>query len=514
LLTGSPAPLIYDSCNNRPAKQASNTAPGQQSGRTDAVPPVLIFSTRRLLTKYIIIEEMERMTRHHRAPLAPRLLVAAVGLLAAACAAVPPASVSLEARENRMSEIADTAIEKSLAPGILIMIRDREGLVYSSVRGLDDIDSARPLREDSLFRMYSMTKPVTSTVAMMLVEDGTLSLDDPVSKWIPGFAGARVYKSGKTLVDLETVPLDRPVLVRDLMQHTAGLGYPFSPDDPVSVLFALRGIETGSRSDAPPADGSARASSLEEMANRIAELPLRSQPGEAFTYGNATDVLGRVIEAATGERLSAVMSRRLFAPLGMSDTFFSVPDAKRDRLTSAYQAITEARKQDAILDVVDVAALPAGKLLRVDARETSPFATPYPIDFGGAGLVSTGEDYLKFAQMIANGGTLKGVRILSEETAAQMLTGSLPEKARATPSLAGRGLDFGLGFAVIAQPGIAGLNIPQGTSFWGGAASTIFWVDPVNDTSGVILTQVFGGDFRAAYLAMIDAWYAPPESGK
>lgn len=416
------------------------------------------------------------------------------------------------AREQRVADIAELAIEKQLAPGVLTMIRDANGVIYSDVQGLNDLEEASPLHKDSLFRMYSMTKPITTSVAMTLVEEGTLSLDDPVSKWIPAFAEATVYESGTRLEDLKTMRLDRPVLIRDLMQHTAGLGYPFSADDPVSVLFAFRGIETGSRADAAPADGSPAPATLEEMVDRLAAIPLRTQPGDAFTYGNATDVLGRVIEAAAGKRLSEVMSERIFEPLAMTDSFFSVPESKRDRLTSAYRAITDARTQDAILDLVDVDVLPAGELARVDQAATSPFARPYPIDFGGAGLVSTAEDYLKFAQMIANGGELNGVRILTKDTVAEMLTGSLPEKARDTPSLAGKGLDFGLGFAILEDPEISGLNIPAGTSFWGGAASTIFWVDPENNMSGVILTQVFGGDFRAAYLAMIDAWYGEPET--
>ena len=455
------------------------------------------------------------MTTRNRLQPGNWILAAVASALLGACAAGPNAQDALmaeRAREQRVAEIADLAIAKQLAPGLLTMIRDANGVIYSDVRGLNDVEEASPLNEDSLFRMYSMTKPITTSVAMTLVEEGTLSLDDPVSKWIPAFAEATVFESGTRIEDLKTRPLDRPVRIRDLMQHTAGLGYPFSPDDPVSVLFAYRGIETGSRADASPADGSPAPATLEEMVDRLAAIPLRTQPGDAFTYGNATDVLGRVIEAATGKRLSEVMSERIFEPLAMTDTFFSVPESKRNRLTSAYRAITDARLQDAILDLVDVDALPAGKLARVDEASTSPFARPYPIDFGGAGLVSTAADYLKFAQMIANGGELNGVRILNKDTVARMLTGSLPERARDTPSLAGNGLDFGLGFAVLEDPGIADLNIPAGTSFWGGAASTIFWIDPENEMSGVILTQVFGGDFRAAYLAMIDAWYGESEA--
>lgn len=444
------------------------------------------------------------------------LLMAVAGVVINACATTASSKIVTDAspsREERIANIAQAAIDKKLAPGILIMIRDAEGLIHSDIRGFSDVEEGLPLRGDSLFRMYSMTKPVTSTLAMTLVEDGVLSLDDPLSKWIPGFEDVKVYAEGTRPEDLTTVALARPLLVRDLMQHTAGLAYPFSKDDPISALFVLRGIETGSRADAPPADGSAAPTSLEEMVDRLARIPLRSQPGEAFTYGNATDVLGRIIEVATGKRLSDAMSERLFVPLGMADTFFSVPEDERTRLTSAYRAIASPRMQDAILDLADVESLPAGELARVDHATTSPFSRPYPIDFGGAGMVSTAQDFLKFAQMIANGGELDGVRILREETVVEMLTGSLPAQARDTPSLAGRGLDFGLGFAVLADPEASDLAIPAGTSFWGGAASTIFWIDPENDISGVILTQVFGGDFRAAYLAMINAWYddaAPP----
>lgn len=449
------------------------------------------------------------MTLAHRSAPVRFALLALASAVLAACVSTAPAQIAKDpssAREERVAGIAQAAIDKQLAPGVLTMIRDAQGVIHTDVRGLSDVEEGLPLRQDSLFRMYSMTKPVTSTLAMTLVEDGVLSLDDPVSKWIPGFADAAVYADGTRPEDLETVALVRPVLIRDLMQHTAGLAYPFGKD-PISALFILRGIETGSRADAAPADGSSAPASLEEMVDRLTEIPLRTQPGEAFIYGNATDVLGRVIEVATGQRLSDVMSERLFRPLGMSDTFFSVPEDKLSRLTSAYRAISVPRAQDTILDLADIESLPAGELARVDHAATSPFGRPYPIDFGGAGLVSTADDFLKFAQMIANGGELGGVRILREDTVARMLTGSLPAQARDTPSLSGRGLDFGLGFAVLANPDVSDLAIPAGTGFWGGAASTIFWVDPENELSGVILTQVFGGDFRAAYLAMINAWY-------
>lgn len=456
------------------------------------------------------------MTQTRRsAPVRYALILLASAVLSA-CVTTAPSEIAEDAsaiRAERVAGIAQAAVDKQLAPGVLTMIRDAQGVIHTDIRGLSDVEEGLLLRQDSLFRMYSMTKPVTSVLAMTLVEDGVLSLDDPVSKWIPGFADAAVYADGTRPEDLKTVALDRPVLIRDLMQHTAGLAYPFSTDDPITALFMLRGIETGSRADAPPADGSPAPASLEEMVDRLTEIPLRTQPGEAFTYGNATDVLGRVIEVATGKRLSDVMSERLFRPLGMSDTFFSVPEDKRTRLTSAYRAISVPRAQDAILDLTDVESLPAGELARVDHPATSPFSRPYPIDFGGAGLVSTADDFLKFAQMMANGGELGGVRILREDTAARMLTGSLPAQARDTPSLSGKGLDFGLGFAVLTNPEVSDLAIPAGTGFWGGAASTIFWIDPENDMSGVILTQVFGGDFRAAYLAMINAWYedaAPP----
>jgi CubicO group peptidase (beta-lactamase class C family) len=475
----------------------------------------LKFSRFPLLTKHIINAEEKVMGSGTWSLTVRSLLIAAAGAVISACATTAPAQARdevLRSREAQVADIAQAALDKRMAPGVVTMIRDRHGVIYSDIRGLSDVETAAPLHGDHLFRMYSMTKPVTTSVAMMLVEDGTLSLDDPVSKWIPAFADARVYAGGTRPEDIVTIPLERPVLIRDLMQHTAGLGYPFSQDDPVSALFVLRGIETGSRADAPPADGSLPPATLAEMVDRLAGIPLRTQPGDAFTYGNATDVLGRVIEVAAGKRLSDVMSERLFGPLGMTESHFSVPETKVGRLTSAYRAITDPRAQDAILDQTDPDLLPAGDLARVDVAATSPFARPCPIDFGGAGLVSTAGDFLKFAQMVANGGELDGVRILSEETVAQMLTGSLPEKARNTPGLAGRGLDFGLGFAVLADPEVSGLTVPAGTGFWGGAASTIFWVDPENEVSGVILTQVFGGDFRAAYLAMIDAWYAnaPP----
>jgi CubicO group peptidase (beta-lactamase class C family) len=233
-------------------------------------------------------------------------------------------------------------------------------------------------------------------------------------------------------------------------------------------------------------------------------VPLREQPGTRFTYGNGTDLLGAVIETVTGKRLGTFLQDKVFSPLGMKDTAFQAVDPQR--LTAAY-AGQSAREQTPILDTGNITSLGDNRLTLVDAPANSPFARTRGIDFGGAGLVSTISDYLAFARMLAAGGAASGARILSPASVALMSANALPDEALATPGLQTLGLGFGLGAACYVNPAKVPAGIPPGVFFWGGAASTFFWADPANQIGGCIMAQVFGGDFRAYHLAMIQAFY-------
>ncbi len=398
--------------------------------------------------------------------------------------------------------VAQLALDRNVVPGCAMIVGGPEGVIHQEVRGLAD-EAGSALRGDHLYRIYSMTKPVTSALALILMEAGILDLEQPVSAWLPEFAAVRVYQSGDTLQTLQTAPLERAVTVRDLLRHTAGLTYR-GADTPIARLYAWRGIDNGSGETITAMDGSPDPTSLAQFAAKIATVPLREQPGTRFTYGNATDVLGAVIEAATGTRLGNLMRDRIFLPLGMMDTAFTAVDPAR--LTAAWAGRSQ-RPLPNILDTTDLSGLGRNELTLVDRPATSPFARARPIDFGGAGLVASMQDYLLFARMLASGGQLDGTRVLSEDSVRLMSTNALPPAALALPTLQQLGLGFGLGTAMYLDPAKAPAGVPPGVFFWGGAASTFFWADPQNRIGGVIMAQVFGGDFRAYHIAMIQALY-------
>lgn len=423
-------------------------------------------------------------------------LTIGLGGSAAAQAAAP-------ARDfGAVRQLMDLALERSVVPGCSMIVGGPDGIIHQDVAGAAD-GAGTALRADHLYRIYSMTKPVTSALALMLVEAGILELDQPVGQWLPAFAEARVYQGGDTLETLQTVPPERPVTVRDLLRHTAGLTYR-GADTPVARLYAWRGIDNGSGETITSMDGSPNPQTLAEFAAKLATIPLREQPGTRFTYGNATDVLGAVIEAATGQRLGAVMRARIFEPLGMSNTAFTAVDPAR--LTAAWVG-RSPRQLPNILDTTDLSGLGRNELVLVDSPATSPFARNRPIDFGGAGLVASMQDYLVFARMLANGGQVNGTRLLTEESVRLISTNALPEAALQSPTLQRLGLGFGLGAAMYLDPQKVPAGIPPGVFFWGGAASTFFWADPQNQIGGVIMAQVFGGDFRAYHIGMIQAFY-------
>lgn len=344
--------------------------------------------------------------------------------------------------------------------------------------GLADIDAARPMRQDTLFRIYSMTKPVTSVAVLMLLEEGHLRLSDPISDYLPAFQDMHVLDpagGGEGLVKAE-----RPITIYHLLTHTSGLSYGFG-DDPLDRLYhkAFWGVERGAQPG--PATGPdpvaaeiaglapAHRQTLEEAVKAVARLPLAHQPGARFRYSVATDVLGLLVERVSGLTLPEFFRQRIFGPLGMPDTAFHVPEEKRDRLSTTY------------------GALGSGGLSVVDAAETSLFHRPPLCPLGGSGLVSTAGDFLRFARMLLGGGALEGARLLGRKTTELMLTDHLPDGVSLWDNPA---MGFGLGVSV--QRRVAGTQTlgSAGTVGWGGAASTDWWADPQEQLIGVLMTQL------------------------
>jgi CubicO group peptidase (beta-lactamase class C family) len=344
-------------------------------------------------------------------------------------------------------------------PGAIILIQQHGHPVYYEKFGVRDIATKLPMTDDTIFRLYSMTKPVTSVAAMMLVDDGKLALGDPVSKYIPAFADVKVgvEKHDNEKPSLAFEPLNRPITVEDLLLHISGITYGFYGDSAVHKLYSNADLFEGDFDNA-------------EFAERLAKLPLAEQPGTLWDYGHSTDVLGRVIEVASGQSLFAFEKQRLLDPLGMTDTAFYVTDKAKRAL------IAEPMPYDRFISPV------AGiRDLMMQRRWES----------GGAGMVGTMGDYARFAQMLLNGGTLDGKRYLKPETVALMATDHIgPETkiARDYFYFPGANSGFGLGFAVrTAEP--ADEPWPIGEYRWDGVAGTFFFIDPKDDMFVVFMVQ-------------------------
>lgn len=365
-------------------------------------------------------------------------------------------------------------IQTGKLPCAQVQVWRRGKLAYESVQGLADRERGRALKADDLFRIYSMTKPVTSVALMMLVEEGLVALDDPVAKYIPEWADLGVFNGGY-LKTFQTRPCDRPMLVIDLLRHTSGLTYGFQQQGNVDAAYReLKLVED------------LRAGTLAETMKALAKVPLQFSPGEAWNYSISTDVVGHLVEVISGQTLDAFFDERIFKPLGMTDTFFTVPKDKADRLAALYAV-------GALGSKLPIAAKPD----LVEAPEKSAYLKPATFLSGGGGLVSTAADYMRFARMLLNGGELDGARLLGPKTIRLMASNHLPDGKDLTQmsrSLFSEatyaGVGFGLGFGVTIDPARTMLAGSAGDFFWGGAASTFFWVDPEEDLAVVFLTQL------------------------
>jgi CubicO group peptidase (beta-lactamase class C family) len=406
----------------------------------------------------------DSFTRRCSVAAALALLVVAVAVgRPSAGWAESPSPVSASFSREKLEHVGDyirNEIATGKIPGAIILIQQHGHPVYFENFGLRDVESRRPMTADTIFRLYSMSKPLTSVAAMMLVEDGKLSLDDPVSKYIPAFADVKVgveKRDEHEKPSLVLEPVNRPITIEDLLRHTSGLTYGFYGDGAVRKLYANSNLFEGDFDNA-------------EFAERIAKLPLAEQPGTLWDYGHSTDVLGRVIEVVSGQQLFQFEKQRLLDPLGMTDTAFYVADAaKRPRLA-------EPMPDDRFIGPV------------VGIRDP---VLPRRWESGGAGMVGTIGDYARFARMLLNGGTFDGRRYLKSETIALMTSDHIgPETkiARDYFYFPGASSGFGLGFAVrTAQP--PNTSWPTGEYRWDGIAGTFFFIDPKDDMFVIFMVQ-------------------------
>ena len=350
-------------------------------------------------------------------------------------------------------------------PCTLLRVMHKGELVHESIQGHADVAASRPIDRDTIFRIYSMTKPIVSIALMMLVEEGRLQIDDPVHRYIPSWKNLRVYEGGTIKTGWKTGAPRRPMQVIDLLRHTAGLTYGFQLNTTVDAAYRRLGIGEIEKGDM----------TLERMIELLAELPLEFSPGDWWNYSVATDVVGWLVQVISGMPLEEFLAKRIFRPLGMVETGFHVREGQGHRLATCYQPN------------------PKGGMAVQDQAETSSFLKPPSFVSGGGGLVSTADDYMRFAEALRTGvPRLVGRKTLELMTANHLPGGKdLPQLSRSAFSEAAyEGVGFGLGFATttaVHKTMIAGNN---GDYFWGGAASTFFWVDPAEDLSVLFLTQL------------------------
>ncbi len=367
-----------------------------------------------------------------------------------------PESVGMSSeRLARIAPAMQRYIDDRLTPGVITAVMRRGKLVHFEVQGEMDVEAGKAMQEDAIFRIASMTKPITSVALMMLWEEGHFQLRDPVSKFIPEFTDVKVSSTGDASGQTgELVEPNRPIQIRDMLTHTAGLANGYLGNG-----TAYREAMAG-----PTKDNS-------ELIEKLVTMPLTYHPGEAWQYSVATDVVGRLVEVISGLSLDEFFAERIFAPLDMRDTHFYMNEDKAGRLTAQYTPGEDNRIE----------------LQDPGSAESRWISGPKTLFRGAGGLASTARDYLRFQQMMLNGGELDGVRLLSPNTVSLMLenhTGDLPLW------LAGPGIGFGLGYGVVIDRGAAATPLSLGSGYWGGAYCTISWIDPEEEIVGVLMTQV------------------------
>jgi CubicO group peptidase (beta-lactamase class C family) len=380
---------------------------------------------------------------------------------------------------NRIQmHLKDRYIDAGRFPGTQLLVYRRGQLVYYSSQGLADLERKVPVKDDTIFRIYSMTKPITSIAFMMLVEEGRVALDEPVHKYIPEWKNLGVFQAGVWPAFL-TRPPSRPMQIVDLMRHTSGLTYGFQQRSNVDAAYRELGLGEVEKTG-----------TLQSMIADLAKIPLEFSPGEAWNYSVSTDVIGYLIGQISGKPFEQFLQERIFDPLEMKDTGFFVPRAKAHRLAACYSASPQGAMTFHATDR-------KGGLTLQDDPATSSFLSPPSFISGGGGLCSTTADYLTFCRALLNGGELGGVRLIGPKTLALMTSNhlpggrTLPELSRSLFSEATyHGIGFGLGFSVTLDPAKTLIPGSRGEYAWGGAATTSFWIDPAEELIAIFMTQV------------------------
>lgn len=390
------------------------------------------------------------------------LLFLATGPLnAAELPVVEPAEAGFSAeRLDKINEFVRRDIDSGKLVGVVTMVARHGKVVHFEASGKYGLDNDTPIEKDALFRIYSMTKPVTTVAAMMLYEEGKFQLGDAVSKYLPEFETQKIMRDG------ELVEPKSQMTIEQLMSHSAGLTYGFEGNHAVETAYQEAGLSD--------------SRDLDEYIERLAALPLRFEPGSRYHYSVATDVLGALVERLSGMTLEEFFEKRIFSALGMNDTFFNVPADQMHRLASNHYWNADENQ---------MAVLPA---------DYSRPPTGVTLFSGGAGLVSTAMDYMIFCEMLRNGGSREGTRILGPKTVQYMTLNHLTDEVRneGVGEYPGShlypGQSFGLGFGVITDPGQSQVISSKGEYSWGGAANTKFWIDPEEDLVAILMTQFLG----------------------
>ncbi|MGY4571159.1 serine hydrolase domain-containing protein [Bradyrhizobium sp. USDA 3256] len=380
-------------------------------------------------------------TKHAASPTTPSLPLA------------KPESIGLSsARLQAMSDTFRREVDKGTVPGVTVLVARRGQIGWFDAIGRQSPTASAPMAHDTIFRIFSMTKPIVSVGIMQLLEDGHFLLNDPVAKFIPEFAETKVgvENNGK----LELVPVQRQMTIQDLLRHTSGLTYDHTGNGPVQQLYQQSRLRSRKITNA-------------EHATMLAGMPLVCQPGAEWNYSRSTDILGRIIEVVSGKTLGAFLTERILSPLQMTETAFHTGEANAGRLAEAFANDPWTSEKVQLFNMLEQPAM----------------------ESGGGGLVSTTMDYARFAQMLLNGGSLDGTRIIGRKTLEFMASDHLGAGVTIRGTLVSPGHSFGLGFAVRMQQGIAPFSGSVGQYFWSGMAGTFFWIDPSEDLIAVFMMQ-------------------------
>lgn len=397
------------------------------------------------------------------------LTATATSLLSKDQATAKPEDVGLSSeRLARMNKAIHAYVDAGRTPGVVTLIARHGKVVHVDAYGKADLTSGRATRADDIFRMYSMTKPITSVALLTLYEEGKFQLTDPLSKYYPAFADVKVLTGtgpgGAMLLDSPR----RPITIQDVFRHTAGFTYGFFGGSPLDKMYT---------------DANVLGKDLDDLMVKLGKLPLAYQPGERWVYSVAHDVQAALVEKLSGQKFDAFVQQRIFTPLGMQDSMFRIPADKKSRVPGLYSAVK-------------------GKLV----PDTSALGTSYGEQvFGGYSISTTASDYALFAQMLLNKGQLNGVRILSPKTVELMATNHLSRAAMESADILGRGTGYGLGVSVLMNPAERGNVGSVGEFGWSGAASTHVLIDPKEDLVAIYCTQLMGGDFnlRAEFATLL-----------